>query len=446
MTTSDSNTLRSRWRALPPKRRRWITVGIIGVVILWLLWEVASFDPTQRARERERQPQEMGNLFGRADSRGMTLTSLQQQLDELARQNAEAQRRLAAQDEELKALRISRDPTSPGAEGAVADQAQPRPRANAERFLQGREGSTGARPAPAARPARQPPPGRVAPVRASESAADGAPRTGGPRSGPAGRPAPPPPPPRAPQIRRLSEVETAAVAEQEPASTSDSSAGSDAAAGRGTGVFVPAGSIMTGILLAGVDAPTGRGTGTGDPIPILARVKEQAILPNRFRADVRECFIVGSAVGDLASERAYIRSEALSCVRADGGVIEVRLGMYGVGEDGKAGIRGRLVSKQAQVISRALLAGFADGMARAFQPQRIPVLATNGSGSAQFQDAFSGQAAQAGALGGMSSALERLAQFYIRLAEQMFPVIEVDANREISFVVTQGGELMLLDP
>ncbi len=32
-------------------------------------------------------------------------------------------------------------------------------------------------------------------------------------------------------------------------------------------------------------------------------------MPNRFRADVRECFLIVSGYGDLSSERAYLRGE-----------------------------------------------------------------------------------------------------------------------------------------
>ena len=56
-----------------------------------------------------------------------------------------------------------------------------------------------------------------------------------------------------------------------------------------------------------------------DPYPALIRIKHDAILPNRFRADVRECFLVAAGYGDLASERAYLRTEAITCIREDGG-------------------------------------------------------------------------------------------------------------------------------
>ena len=38
----------------------------------------------------------------------------------------------------------------------------------------------------------------------------------------------------------------------------------------------------------------------------------------------------------------------------------------------------------------------------------------------------------------MGKALDRLAQYYISLAEKVFPVIEVDAGRTVDVVVTQG--------
>ena len=39
---------------------------------------------------------------------------------------------------------------------------------------------------------------------------------------------------------------------------------------------------------------------------------------------------------------------------------------------------------------------------------------------------------------GVGKALDRLAQYYIKLAENTFPVIEVDAGRQIDVVITKG--------
>jgi hypothetical protein len=76
-------------------------------------------------------------------------------------------------------------------------------------------------------------------------------------------------------------------------------------------------SFTRGVLLGGLDAPTG-GQAQSNPHPVLLRLDDNAILPNRFRAEVRECFVIGAGYGDISSERAYIRTERLSCVRHDG--------------------------------------------------------------------------------------------------------------------------------
>ena len=206
-------------------------------------------------------------------------------------------------------------------------------------------------------------------------------------------------------------------------------------------LFIPAGAILSGVLLNGLDAPTGQGA-RKDPTPALLRIKHAAILPNRFRADVRECFVIVGGFGDLGSERALLRSETLTCVRTDGGVIEVPLDAYAVGEDGKVGVRGRLVSKQGALLAKALQAGFLTSFAKVFtQVPSIPI--STGGSQMQFQSMFTPQAAAAGAAGGVGGAMDRLADYYMEMAEQTFPVLEVDAGRAVELIVNKGVSLRL---
>jgi len=211
-------------------------------------------------------------------------------------------------------------------------------------------------------------------------------------------------------------------------------------------VFIPAGSILTGVLLNGLDAPTGK-KAKKEPMPVLFRIKKEAILPNRFHADVRECFLLAAGFGDLSAERAYFRGETFSCVRQDGGVIEVPMNAYATGEDGKNGIRGRVVSKQGALLAQAMMAGFLRGFSDAFGRNQIPVLMTGGVGSlagtTPFQSAFSAQSMEGGALKGAGYAMERLSHFYMDMAEEIYPVIEVDATRQVNFIVQKGAALKL---
>ncbi|WP_434965509.1 TraB/VirB10 family protein, partial [Escherichia coli] len=91
----------------------------------------------------------------------------------------------------------------------------------------------------------------------------------------------------------------------------------------------------------------------------------------------------------MSSERAYLRGETFSCVREDGGVIEAKLDAYAVGEDGKAGVRGRVVSKQGQIIAKSMMAGFLSGVSEAFDVNPVPVVSTNPGENTQYQSVWS---------------------------------------------------------
>lgn len=193
-------------------------------------------------------------------------------------------------------------------------------------------------------------------------------------------------------------------------------------------------SFTRGILLGGVDAPTG-GVAQTNPHPILIRLSDNSVLPNRFRGEYRECFVIAAAYGDISSERAYGRTESLSCVSAEGRALEVKIQGSIFGEDGKVGMRGRLVTKQGAMLANALMAGVVSGIG-----QGISTANTTFSSSALGTVATSGgsDAMKAGLGTGVGKALDRLAQYYIKLAESTFPIIEIDAGREIDVVLTKG--------
>ncbi|MBX0311529.1 MAG: hypothetical protein JHC31_07085 [Sulfurihydrogenibium sp.] len=204
--------------------------------------------------------------------------------------------------------------------------------------------------------------------------------------------------------------------------------------------FLPAGSMISGTLLTGMFAPTG-GQARQDPFPVLMRVKHEALLPNKFNMDIRECFMIGSGYGDLSSERALLRAEVLSCVNDDGVAFEVPLDAYASGPDGKAGMPGKLISRNGSMIAKSLMAGFISGMADSLRPKRIRGLiydrnAYDGSGG--FETPNPESVFTTGTFKGTSTALNRIAEYYIELAEQAFPVIEINAGTKVDFIVKRG--------
>jgi conjugal transfer pilus assembly protein TraB len=193
-------------------------------------------------------------------------------------------------------------------------------------------------------------------------------------------------------------------------------------------------SFTHAVLLGGLDAPTG-GQAQTNPQPVLLRLADHAFLPNRFRSAVKECFVIGAGYGDISAERAYIRTENLSCVRDDGRTLEVKIHGSIFGEDGKVGVRGRLVTKQGQILANALIAGVVSGIGQAFQASATT---TAISPLGAVSTIASGKELEAGLSTGVGRAMDRLAQYYISLAEKTFPVIEVDAGRNVDVVLTQG--------
>ena len=207
--------------------------------------------------------------------------------------------------------------------------------------------------------------------------------------------------------------------------------------------YLPAGAVFEGVLLNGMDAPTSSVT-RKQPVPALVRIKSESILPNLMSmggADIRECFLVIGGFGVLATERAQLRTETLSCVREDGRVIEAELEGYAVGEDGKVGMRGRLVSKQGSMIAKSLVSGFLAGFGQVIAPTQVPQLNVTPGSSAQYQSIDMAAAAQAGVGKGISEASKMVAQFYLDMAKEMFPVIEVDAGRKVTIVTLRGIQL-----
>ena len=207
------------------------------------------------------------------------------------------------------------------------------------------------------------------------------------------------------------------------------------------GNYVPSGTFVRAVLLSGLDAPTG-GQAQSNPQPVLLRMVDDSQLPNRFRSHMKECHIVATGYGDLSSERAYIRTESLSCITQSGAALDVPIKGYVAGEDGKAGMRGRLVTKQGQVLANALIAGIGSGLGQAFQ-QNATLTSTSALGTTTSVEP--GKQFQAGVTAGVGKAFDRLAQYYITLAEKLFPVIEVGAGRTVDVVLTKGADLPIGD-
>jgi conjugal transfer pilus assembly protein TraB len=414
---------------LSPRQRQFALLGTIvtgGILLLWIVFTLSEEAPSKRGTGQEAAHASNVTNIGVMPPGGQ-VTALDQWVGQAGRKLAQYE----SEREEQGRLNKDRQ--------AFESRTMQRFAEIEQRLTRGPATVPASTPTPLPTPAPpQPgtpatpttmPPAAALPARPMQAAPGAAPPPLHPPASPA-RTEPP-----VPTIARVSLVDRHASSSNGAGATKGTDAGRRSGGSAQTvATFLPV-SFTRGILLGGLDAPTG-GQSQSNPHPVLIRLSDNSVLPNQFRGEYRECLVVAAGYGDISSERAYLRTESLSCVRADGATLEVRIQGTVYGEDGKVGMRGRLVTKQGQMLANALLAGvvsgIGQGLATAYTSYSNSPLGTVASTDSN-ADAY-----RAGLGSGVGKALDRLAQYYIKLAENTFPVIEVDAGRQIDVVITKG--------
>lgn len=208
---------------------------------------------------------------------------------------------------------------------------------------------------------------------------------------------------------------------------------------QGMKVYLPP-SFMEGTLLSGLDAPVVE-SARKDPMPVLIRINDLAVLPNEVKANLRGCFVIAHGYGNLASERAEIKLVSLSCLSKKGdAIIDQPVTGYVVDADGKVGLAGKVVAKLGALLARSALAGFMQGVGDFLKASTTTTQVT-GAGTIQTID--TNKLVSAGVGGGISNAAGDLAKFYNELARMSMPVIEVGATKKITVIVSEGVDLAI---
>ena len=206
-------------------------------------------------------------------------------------------------------------------------------------------------------------------------------------------------------------------------------------------VYLPP-SFVAAHLLSGVDAPVLK-EGTANPVPMLLRLKDLAVLPNRVKADLKGCFVIAGGTGSLATERVDARLITLSCISKGGdSVIDTPIKGYLVDVDGKQGLQGKVVAKMGSMLARSMVAGILSGAGDYLESTTTTTMVSP-IGVTE-TPTFEPDAMARGAIGkGLSQATRQLQDFYMDLARETFPVIEIGSGRDVTVVVSEGVEMQI---
>lgn len=205
---------------------------------------------------------------------------------------------------------------------------------------------------------------------------------------------------------------------------------------RTPGSYLPAGSYAPAVVLSGADAATNV-VDRENPIPVLFRITGPAVTAaagggRGLRINIEGCTVQGSAIGDLSSERVRVRLLSLTCVRRDGAIMESEISGYMVGA-GKAGVRGRVVSREGPMVTNAALAGALQGLASVAQSETET--------DADTVQELTQSALSAAGAGGLETAASTLSEYYINRAEQYQPVIALNGGTAVELVFMEGVSL-----
>jgi conjugal transfer pilus assembly protein TraB len=204
-------------------------------------------------------------------------------------------------------------------------------------------------------------------------------------------------------------------------------------------LYLPGGTYCKAVVDMGVAASTATNS-QGNPEPIKLRLVDDGNLPGGLKGQVRDAVLIGACYGDISSERARCRLETLTWKDKNGTQIEKAIEGWVVGEDGLAGIRGQVVDRSGAVAREAFGAGMLSAAANFLKFEAtagvFPMTPFGQTNALSKEGALRGAAAS-----GAGSALDKLAEFSIKRAEQMQPVILVASGRVVDVLLKTGVSL-----
>ncbi|MBD1576949.1 conjugal transfer protein TraB [Vibrio sp. S11_S32] len=200
--------------------------------------------------------------------------------------------------------------------------------------------------------------------------------------------------------------------------------------------YVPAGAFVTAVMTGGADANAGI-NGTSDTAPVTFRAINNGFLPNGKKSHLKDCFFTASAFGEISSSRGIIRTDHMSCTLPNDQILDVPVEATAF-NFGKNGIRGTAVMRNGKIIEMAGVSGIFSGIgdtAKAMSStQSVSPLGT--TTTINPSDALGNLAGSS-----LESVGSKLSDYYIKLAEQYHPVIELNAGSVVNIVFLHGFSL-----
>ena len=174
---------------------------------------------------------------------------------------------------------------------------------------------------------------------------------------------------------------------------------------------IPAGTVVKCMLSSAADCSV-TVENSNRPNTVLLRPIQDGLLPNHVFVPLKDSVIIGTAVGDITSERVYIKGERITFALRNGAFIESEIEAFVSGEDRKEGIRGTIVDRSESALKRPGFSSLIKTISQASDSKKEEI--------------------------GKATLSEALANYYIKRSEQLQPSIQVQSGRVVSLVFTKA--------
>jgi len=208
--------------------------------------------------------------------------------------------------------------------------------------------------------------------------------------------------------------------------------------------------FMTAYMVTGAYAPAFQ-EGSMEPLPVLFEAEGDIIMANDTIGSLDKCFLLGSAKGNMNSQTADIKLVSINCL-INGGThrIEGTISGWVIGENGTPGLQGELLHKNGAWLARTFISGFFETFSNALVGSQTNAIqfggdtTTSTGGTTSNGEAINDNALSAGA-NGISSVFSKLGEYYLKMAEQIFPIIEVKGGRTVSILLIGGEDISMVE-
>ena len=205
--------------------------------------------------------------------------------------------------------------------------------------------------------------------------------------------------------------------------------------------YLPPNSYAPARVIVGVDASAGVASQT-DPLPVVLRITGPArsVMQNGrvLTTRLEGCVVNGAARGDLSSEKVYVKLARMTCDQPGGRVAVSEVKGF-ISFAGKSGVRGRVVSREGNLVTQALLAGIVGGFGRGFSANANSTFGSTRTNPDGSKAKLSPGDILGGGLGqGAADAADTVSKYLIERAEQYQPVVEMPTGIEVEIVFLDG--------